>query len=300
MEVSIVVPTYNGGKKIGSLLNALSLQTFREFELIVVIDGSLDDTLSVTNNYTSKEHKIKIVQQPNGGRSKARNRGAKEAVGSLLIFYDDDVAPAPDSVLKHFEFHKKYQLAILAGNPDELYSIQKTDIQNYKAWLCKRWTKEFTETINQLTLSRFFLAAANMSVPREVFLKLNGFDENLTDAEDYEFALRSLEQNVHLYFDKSNVAIHEDPITCVNYILRQRQYSSAQHKLFGLHPKRIRSEEKSDLFRRAIYRLFAFRFWPNLIDGSKLLKYLPRNIRYKLYDLVIHSLGKEYKNVTIN
>lgn len=292
-KASIITPTYNGEKKILSLLRALQNQSFQDFEWIVVIDGSTDETKSVLDNKETTFQKTVLVQA-NQGRSVAKNNGAKKASSELLIFYDDDMIPANDSVAKHIQFHSLHN-CLIAGNQTEIEHGQNTDIQNYKTYLSKKWTAKYSDGLSSLTLSNLFFAAANCSMPSKLFWELGGFDERLTDAEDYDLARRALEKSIPVYFDKSNTAIHNDPITCRSYINRIRQYHAAQQKLKALHPSRS-SNRQTDLsiLKRIFYWMFSFSFWPASIDNTTIWKLLPKFARYKIYDWVIQSLGVVY------
>lgn len=294
MKTSVIIPTYNGAHKIPLLLDALLKQTFSDFKIVVVVDGSTDNTLEVLHQYKNKFNSFKIIEQPNGGRAKVKNRGAKEAQGKLLIFFDDDMIPSPDSVKKHYEFHLQNELNfILGANQVEYVDSNKTDIQNYKAWLSKKWITKYEQNITRLNFNNLFFTTANCSVPRKIFEQLNGFDERLTDAEDFNFAYRAMEKNIPVYFDQTNIAIHNDPISCVSYIKRIRQYRQAHQKLNEFYPERNRTYQPKN-FKHQVYRLFAISFFPWMIDHSKLFKIFPLKIRYKLYSIIIQSLAVEY------
>ena len=300
-RASVIVPTYNGGKKITAVLEALSRQTVMNFELIVVIDGSTDNTSKLVQEYSTRFETFRVIVQENRGRAAVRNRGVVEAREQLFIFYDDDTIPQQDSVARHIQFHlKNPSVGILAGNLPEYYSKAKTDIQNYKSWLTKKWVAEFTNDINLLQWVNLFLTAANMSVGKVVFQKLNGFDERLTDSEDQDLAKRAMEMGIPVYFDKTNIAEHIDPITCSSYIRRQRQYAQSKKKLHEIKPS-LHPLHQTAYWKKVIYYLFSFSFWPRIIDQQPAwLKYMPRFIRYKLYDVVIHSMSKEFPDRPLN
>jgi hypothetical protein len=120
----------------------------------------------------------------------------------------------------------------------------------------------------------------------------------LTDAEDYDFARRALKEGIDVSFDKSNIAIHHDPVTCKSYVLRQRQYTLAHEKLLLLGHQNL-SEHTSSILKKIVYRFFAFPFWISFIDESRLIKIFPQVIRYKFYGLVIHALGKEFRHIPL-
>ena len=89
-KVSIVVPCYNIQKYVGRCIESLLAQTFTDFELILVNDGSTDDTLSILKEYEKKDSRIIVLEKENGGLSDARNAGMKIAKGEYIQFVDGD------------------------------------------------------------------------------------------------------------------------------------------------------------------------------------------------------------------
>lgn len=96
--VSIIMPCYNCGMLIDETMQSLQNQTYQNFEVICVNDGSTDNTLSVLEKWQQKGMNIKIINQPNGGVSVARNRGIKEVTGKYVLFLDSDDAYHPESI----------------------------------------------------------------------------------------------------------------------------------------------------------------------------------------------------------
>ena len=88
--VSIIVPVYNGAKYIGECLDSLLVQTYKNFEIIIVDDGSTDNLMSVLKNYEGLNSNIVLLKKSNGGVSSARNAGIKSAHGEYLMFVDAD------------------------------------------------------------------------------------------------------------------------------------------------------------------------------------------------------------------
>lgn len=89
-KVSIIVPIYNPGMKLNKCIKSIINQTFKEFELILVNDGSTDDSIKICNKYASKDSRIKIIDKKNEGSIKTRIRGIKEAIGKYIMFVDAD------------------------------------------------------------------------------------------------------------------------------------------------------------------------------------------------------------------
>lgn len=89
MKFSVIIPVYNVAPWIGKALDSLCAQTFRDFEVIVVNDGSTDDSVAIVNKYIGRLG-IKLVSQPNRGLSAARNAGLSRAVGEFVYMMDSD------------------------------------------------------------------------------------------------------------------------------------------------------------------------------------------------------------------
>lgn len=298
LEASVVIPSYNGARKIPRLLDALAQQTERNFEVVVVLDGSTDNTEDVVKHYREKFLRMELITQKNGGRAVARNSGAHAANTDLLIFYDDDMEPYPDSVEKHISFHR-HHAGIMCGHPLELPGVTKTDIQNYKAWLSEKWTGKYADGITVMDRDDLFFTASNCSIPRAIFDRLDGFNAKLKDAEDYELAYRALDQHIAVYYDKGNKAFHTELITCKGYVARLREYGKAHKEIASMHQRTGTARKGAGSFARSVvYRVLAFSFWVRMID-SNLLRFLPQKLRYKLYSAIIHSLANEHANVRL-
>ncbi|MDR7073364.1 glycosyltransferase family 2 protein [Fictibacillus barbaricus] len=105
-EISIIVPVYNIAQYLRKCLDSILAQTFKNFELIVVNDGSTDDSGLICEEYALKDARVKVINKKNGGLSSARNVGIKMAAGKYLGFVDGD-----DWILKDM-YQNLYELCI--------------------------------------------------------------------------------------------------------------------------------------------------------------------------------------------
>lgn len=171
--VSVIIPTFNEEKWLPKLLECLRRQTFRNFEIIVADNHSIDATRDIAKRYSAR-----IVQ--GGLPSKGRNNGAKVARGKIFFFVDADVRLPKDFLEKVvYEFQKKHcDIATTFMVP---YSDRAFDKVVYGF---------FNAT---MFLFQFFLPLAhgfNIVVSRKLFKSSGGFDESLIAGEDFEFTMR--------------------------------------------------------------------------------------------------------------
>lgn len=300
VAVSVIIPTFNGEHKILNVLRALEKQSFKNFEVIVVIDGSVDNTAALLKKQSFGFSSFHVIEQNNQGRGKVRNNGAKAAKGNLLIFFDDDMRPIEDCVLKHIQHHERFKGSLISGGLGEEKILCKTDIQLYKAYLSATWSKPLAKLKDApLDRQNIFLTAANFSAPKELFFELGGFDESLTDIEDYDLALRAFNHRTPLFCDPAIFSWHDDPITCASYIKRKRQYYKVLAELRKSKPGlyeifTLKNFIQPKGIKAIIFKLFTFRFWVWSVDNTNWLKLFPRALRYKIYGLIITANGVFY------
>ena len=90
IKISVIIPVYNVEKYVGRCLDSVLKQTYNNFEIIAINDGSTDGSLEILNHYSKKDSRIKVINQENLGLSSARNNGIKISKGQYLIFVDSD------------------------------------------------------------------------------------------------------------------------------------------------------------------------------------------------------------------
>lgn len=88
--ISIIVPVYNVESFISECINSVLIQSYKNFELILVNDGSTDNSPAICEQYASKDKRIKVIHKANGGLSDARNWGLKSSSGEYVVFLDSD------------------------------------------------------------------------------------------------------------------------------------------------------------------------------------------------------------------
>lgn len=294
MNITVIIPSYNGAHKLPVVLQALSKQTLRPQEIIVVDDGSLDRTREVALAFTALLPQLQVVSQPNGGRSSVRNTGARMAASELLVFFDDDMEPATDCLAQHLNHHLQHPGSIMTGAQIDFWEEGISDFRRFKKGLTERWAADLLSSEGKpLGTESIFMTAANCSMPAVIFSSLKGFDERLRDAEDYDMALRASKAGIPLYYNHRAFATHHDVATVASYIKRSEQYRHAQMQLRALFPDRENKylAPKISGVKALLFRVFAGSLWVPLIDKGILKALLPESIRYRIYDWVITAHG---------
>ena len=181
--VSVVIPLYNLGHYLWETVESVVRQNYSNWELIIVDDGSSDDSFRVAYEVKEKfkEYAIKLVIQKNSGKGACRNRGLKEAVGEYLLILDAD-----DELASNYLEEAVY---LLNTQPDISWVIPKTlqfGPNNNKLW----WTWEYSFVDSFLKCP----TPVSSVFRKNIFEALNGFDENMTDREDWDFWIRAGEE----------------------------------------------------------------------------------------------------------
>ena len=101
-KVSIIVPVYNAEKTLPRMLDAIKAQTFEDYEVILMNDGSVDGSEQVMRAYSEEDERFRVYSQENKGVSAARNAGLDYAQGEYILFYDADDSVPEDAVQKMY------------------------------------------------------------------------------------------------------------------------------------------------------------------------------------------------------
>ena len=127
--VSVIIPVWNTGTSVCNMTDAILGQSFRDFELILIDDGSTDSTLSVLRKIEKVDSRVRVFTKPNGGPSSARNLGLEKAGGKYIQFYDADDGITPHSLEICID-------AVLASKSDivvsgwQIYTVRNNKIHN--------------------------------------------------------------------------------------------------------------------------------------------------------------------------
>jgi glycosyltransferase involved in cell wall biosynthesis len=241
--VSVIIPAYNAATLVGGAIDSVLCQTIPEFEIIVVDDGSTDDTQATVERYLS-DSRVRYISQQNRGLPGARNAGAENSRGEYLVFLDADDFLAPNALELMTRRFKETGAAWLnvgvlkiegkkrtvrhPGNPegDPLLSILSDDF---------------------ITRSPFY--------PRKEFFAIGMYDEKIRMREDWDI-------NIRMIAAGKPFALLDEPI----YLYTRTEGSittGSRRKLYFYTEKLMRKHHKrlADEGSRAIAKIYAANMW---------------------------------------
>jgi glycosyltransferase involved in cell wall biosynthesis len=299
LKASIIIITYNGSQKIARLLNSLNLIAGNDFEVIIVNDGSNDNTVEVIKSLKLK-YNYKIISQDNKGRAAAKNSGASVASNDLYWFIDDDMRIDPGALNAHLTHHAAHPETISVGTQIEDEPLMTTDIQKYKCHISNGWKLQIESAANPLSAANLYMTSANVSIPASIFNSLNGFDEKLRDAEDLDFVYRAYLAGIPVYYNAAAMGFHMDLITCKSYINRNRQYMEGYEILRRMKPHYMNINSRMHLHKlngkkKIILSIISQPLFVTMVDKFNIFKILlPVKWRYLFYEMLILGLGRVY------
>ena len=180
--ISVIVPLYNAEHTILKTVASVQQQSFSDFELILIDDGSTDRTLEQLN--TVKDPRVKTFAYKNGGVSVARNRGIAHATGDFIAFLDHDDLWTPDKL--------ELQLTALQQNPSAGVAYSWTcNMSEEGDFFEAGHSPSFTGNVfAELLRSNFIANGSNILIRRQALESVEGFDPSLAYCADWDFYLR--------------------------------------------------------------------------------------------------------------
>ncbi|MGB8658701.1 MAG: glycosyltransferase [Candidatus Zixiibacteriota bacterium] len=221
-EVSVVIPTYNSAHFLGEALQSVFDQTFKDYELIVVDDGSTDETKQIVAEYGDK---IKYIFQENSGPASAKNNGIRNSVGKYIAFLDADDLWLPTKLEKQVKtFQQSPELAMIFTE----HSVFN-DRGIYLALIGKRKRLIKGDIARNIFLHNG-VATPTVIVRKEIFNKIGLFEEDLCMAEDDNMWVR-----IAVNF---KVELIDEPLVKIRF--HPERTTAAKKKLFGYVQSNIR------------------------------------------------------------
>ncbi len=184
LQVSVLMPAYNAEKYIGFAIDSILNQTFKNFELLIIDDGSSDSTFDIIKKYSQLDPRIKMSQNPkNSGVSKTRNNLIKQARGKYIVWQDADDVSLPFRIQEQYSYMEANHDVVVVGG--FLQFIDEDGKQLY--------VRNYAEFDVQLRKNIFKYSPVSQPVSmirKNVFEKSGLYDESLNQAEDLDISFR--------------------------------------------------------------------------------------------------------------
>jgi glycosyltransferase involved in cell wall biosynthesis len=254
-KVSIVTPLYNSSACIQGTLDSVLAQTYQDWELILVNDGSTDDTSEKVKPYLV-DSRIRYLIQNNQGIGAARNAGIAAAVGDWVCLLDHDDRWLPKKLERQLEFAAEHDLEIVAtdavvvkGGERYLYSVNfsRETVTALALSLKDRTVDLFAALVNGN-----FLCSSSVAIKRQLFERFGRLDPEAAPADDYEMWLRCAAH--------ARIGFVDEPL--IEYYLHEGNYSRdtlmmMAKEIYALGKSRARTTNQTqiELFDRRLANL---------------------------------------------
>jgi glycosyltransferase involved in cell wall biosynthesis len=192
MKYSIIVPVYNRPDEVDELLESLSSQTLKDFEVVIVEDGSKITCKDVCDKYTNILH-LHYYYKENSGPGQSRNYGVERANGEYVLIVDSD-AVAPAGFMQAIDDELKRQPSDAWGGPDAAHE-SFTDVQKAISYAMTSFFTTGGIRGGKKQLDKFYPRSFNLGIRREAYLALGGFSKTRFSkmslyGEDIDFSIR--------------------------------------------------------------------------------------------------------------
>ncbi|MEM9091728.1 MAG: glycosyltransferase family A protein [Cyanobacteria bacterium P01_F01_bin.53] len=184
--VSIIIPSYNSENTVLATVESVLQQTLKDFEIILINDGSTDGTLALLN--AINDPRLRIFSFENGGLATARNRGIQRATGDYLTFLDADDLWTPDKLEKQVNALQQAPGAGVA------YSWTRSMDSSGELFYDANADSFTGDVYAQLLLGNFITSGSNIMVTKEAAASVGLFDGSLNPCEDWDYSLRLAKQ----------------------------------------------------------------------------------------------------------
>ena len=197
-KVSVIVPIYNSEKTINRCVESIINQTYKDIEILLINDGSIDNTLNILNDYANKDKRIVVINKKNEGVSKTKNLGIKKAKSEFIMFVDSDDYIDKEAIKKLVLLQKNDNLDIIKFHynnyvDDKLYNTE-LKYPNYCVLDNEKKIKEFKNK---------FLSGEIPGYMQLLFIRKSSLgnlliDDKINFLEDLTFYLDLLDKNIKI------------------------------------------------------------------------------------------------------
>lgn len=298
--ISVILPFYNNELTLKKCIDSILNQSFFDYELIIINDGSKDNSEQIINEY--KDSRIKYYKQENKGVSAARNLGIKKSSGYYIFFIDADDEIEKDLLKELNEFITENNLDIVCSNIKSINHLNKGYNKYSKSFVCKN-EKDIIKYFNDISI---YMVVGKLF--NKKFLSQNNiiFDEKMNMSEDFCFVgeCLNLTTNIGKISDSSYITKNTNPFSLSKIYIKDIEYDITQqlniwNNLKIKYPEIENKYAENDLdFKLHKVKEYADNLYKKCSDISfrKSIKYLNKFIKENNY-LYIDNISKNiYKS----
>jgi len=220
-EVSVIIPTFDCGAYIGEAIESVLKQTYQDFEIIIVDDGSTDNTRELVSSF--HDERLQYRYQENRGASDARNTGIKASRGKYISFLDADDVWLPLKLELQVKALESSPRIGLVYSDMYYFGLNKT-LPQKTFFQCFHWNPPRGRVLNLLA-ERYFAHLSVVMIKRDVINQVGLFDTSLRNCQDYDFLFR-----VALYYEFEVI-----PQPLAKYRFSERQISRDTESVITCH-----------------------------------------------------------------
>lgn len=243
-KISVVIPARNASDIIGEclllLLNQSKLVYKRDYEIILVDDGSEDNTVEVSNKYG-----IQVISQKHAGPSAARNNGVKVSRGDIIVFTDADCIASPDWL---------FQLTQPLISNNEIIGVKGAYRTNENGVIPRFVQQEFEYKYQRMKNQKLidFIDTYSAAYRKNIFMENGGFDEifPVPSVEDQELSYRLARKGYHMVFQPSAIVYHKHDLNILEYVSRKFLIGYWKVFMLGWLPEKTLTDSYSPLSQK--------------------------------------------------
>jgi teichuronic acid biosynthesis glycosyltransferase TuaG len=214
MNIAVIMPAYNAARFIGESIQSVINQTYENWELIIVDDGSTDDTKTIVSIFLH-DNRIKYIFQKNAGQASARNNGINKSKANYIAFLDSDDTWEKDKLSKQIEYFENDNIDLVYGPSYIMNSNGERHILKMTPEV-GIYSGQFL--VNKLILGSFFIPMLTVMVKKNILIQIGLFNESksIKNAEDFDLWLRIASKGFSIMCMSetlSNYRIHENQST---------------------------------------------------------------------------------------
>lgn len=235
--VSVIVPAYNSEKTLSICLSSLLIQTYKNYEIIVIDNNSNDNTKFIINKYKTKCSKIKTIFEPHRSRGAARNAGLEIVNGDIIAMIDSDCV-APKNWIEQITspIRKNKELMVQGNEADCINNYWTSMEQDFNSIYLKN--RGYDSYIDHFDTK-------NCAFRKRIITELGHFNKNLKNCEDFELKLRLHKKGYRIYFAQNCRVQHFHKDTLIKTILRRVNQGFWSTKIYYLHRNYLKGSNDS-------------------------------------------------------